>query len=146
MSVDVTVAATIRRPADDVAAYAADPSNAPTWYRRIQSAEWVGDPVVAVGSRCAFRARFVGRELVYTYEILEFVAGERLVMSTAEGQFPMTTEYRWESVPGGTLMTIRNHGEPEGFGRFVVPVMAMAMRRAMSGDLAALTKLLESDD
>ena len=41
-------------------------------------------------------------------------------------------------------MTLRNHGEPSGFSRLVAPLMARAMRRAMTQDLADLKRLLET--
>ena len=61
MSVDVLVHSTIARPPADVAAFAGDPANAPAWYARIASVEWRTEPVVAVGSRVRFVARFMGR-------------------------------------------------------------------------------------
>jgi uncharacterized protein YndB with AHSA1/START domain len=92
-----------------------------------------------------FAARFLGRELVYTYEIRELVPGERLVMSTSQGPFPMETTYTWEDSPsGGTRMTLRNRGEPAGFSKVAAPVMAAAMRRANRKDLARLRALLEA--
>ena len=42
-------------------------------------------------------------------------------------------------------MTLRNRGEPAGFGRMAAPVMAAAMRRANDKDLAALKRILEAD-
>ena len=48
-----------------------------------------------------FAARFLGRELACTYEVRELVPGERLVMRTEEGPFPMETTYTWEDAPGG---------------------------------------------
>jgi hypothetical protein len=82
--------------------------------------------------------------LAYTYEISEFVPGERLVMRTAEGPFPMETTYTWESTAdGGTHMTLRNHGTPSGFSRLVAPLMASAIRSANRKDLARLKALLE---
>jgi Polyketide cyclase / dehydrase and lipid transport len=90
-------------------------------------------------------ARFLGRRLAYTYEIVELVPGERLVMRTAEGPFPMETTYTWESVGNQrTRMTLRNRGEPSGFARVGAPVLAAAMRRANRKDLSALKRLLES--
>lgn len=35
----------------------------------------------------------MGRDLAYTYRVEEFVLGERLVMATAQGPFPMRTTY-----------------------------------------------------
>jgi uncharacterized protein YndB with AHSA1/START domain len=143
-TVDVVTAATIPRPVAQVAAYAADPTNAPEWYANISSVEWETDPPVAVGSRVAFVARFLGRRLAYTYEIIEHVPGERLVMRTAQGPFPMETTYTWQPVADGTRMTLRNRGEPSGFGAVAAPVMAAAMRRANAKDLAALSTVLRS--
>ena len=105
MPVDVTTWTDIARPRAEVAAFAADPGNAPRWYDNIDSVRWETTPPVAVGSRMAFVARFLGRRLAYTYEVRDLVPGERLVMSTAEGPFPMETTYTWADVAGGTRMT-----------------------------------------
>src|SRR4051794_41687271 len=130
MPVDVVTEIEIRRPRGDVAAYASDPDNATRWYRNIDAVQWETPKPLAVGSRLAFVARFLGRRLAYTYEVRELVPGERFVMSTAEGPFPMETTYSWEAAGEGTRMTLRNRGEPSGFASVAAPVMAAAMRRA----------------
>jgi hypothetical protein len=142
--VDVLTETVIRRPVGEVAAYAADPTNAPEWYANIDSVEWQTPPPVAVGSRLAFVARFLGRRLAYTYEVVELVPGERLVMRTAQGPFPMETTYTWQALDeGSTRMSLRNRGRPSGFAGIAAPVMAAAMRRANQKDLVALRTLLE---
>jgi uncharacterized protein YndB with AHSA1/START domain len=142
--VDVLTETVIRRPRDEVAAYAGDPSHAPEWYANISSIEWRTPPPVAVGSRMDFVASFLGRRLAYTYEVSELVPGERLVMRTTQGPFPMETTYTWQSLdPGTTRMTLRNRGRPSGFSRLVAPFMALAVRRANHADLARLRTLLE---
>ena len=96
MAVDVETEVVIERPREEVAAYAADPDNVPSWYENIESVVWETEKPVAVGSRIPFVARFLGRKLEYTYEVTTYVPGEELVMRTAEGPIPMETSYRWD--------------------------------------------------
>jgi len=141
VAVDVLTETVIDRPCAQVAAYAGDPSQAPRWYANIESVLWRTPEPVAVGSRMDFVARFLGRRLAYTYEVVEWVPGERLVMRTAQGPFPMETTYTWQpSGPGRTRMTLRNRGEPAGFAKVTAPVMAAAIRRANQKDLANLKR------
>src|SRR5215475_7101506 len=144
-SVNVLTDIVIERPAEAVSAYAADPSNAPAWYVNIESAQWKTPPPLRTGAQVAFTAHFLGRRLEYTYEIAEFIPGERLVMRTAQGPFPMETTYTCAPASNGTTrMTMRNRGEPTGFSRILAPIMARAMRRANSKDLARLKSILEA--
>lgn len=143
MSVEVTVETVIAQPVDVVSAYAGDPTHAPEWYVNIRSVEWRTPPPVAIGSRMDFVAHFLGRRIAYTYEVTDLVPGERLVMETAQGPFPMRTTYTWRPTDGGTAMTLTNDGEPGGFARMAAPVMERAMRRAMTKDLARLKGILE---
>ena len=141
--VDVSVEAVIARPVDVVAAYSGDPGNAPLWYANIRQVEWRTPAPVAPGSRMDFVATFLGRRIAYTYEVTELAPGERLVMETSQGPFPMRTTYSWAAASGGTRMVLRNDGEPAGFSRLAAPVIETAMRRAMTKDLAALKRILE---
>lgn len=144
MKVDVTTEAVIDRPRDEVASYASDPTNTPTWYANIESIRWKTQPPVRIGSLMTFVARFLGRRLEYTYEIVDFVPGERLVMRTAQGPFAMETTYEWADAGSGkTRMTLRNRGEPSGFASIAAPMMSSAMRRANLKDLANLKRILE---
>ena len=118
MPVDVFTEIMIARPRDAVAAFASDPSNAPKWYVNMKSVEWQSAAEVVVGARAAFVAHFLGRRLAYTSEIVD--AGD------------------------GTRMTLRNRGEPRGFSAVLGPLMAGAMRRANTKDLARLKQLLEA--
>jgi hypothetical protein len=145
MPVDVLTDIEISRPRAEVAWFASDPDNAVTWYENIESVNWKTPKPLAVGSRIAFVARFLGRRLVYTYEVKALIPGERFVMATAEGPFPMETTYTWaDTFEGGTRMTLRNRGEPAGFGRIAAPMMASAMRRANRKDLYRLKQIIES--
>ena len=143
-SVDVTSETVISRQREVVSAFSADPDNAPEWYVNIKSVEWKTDPPLRLGSKIAFVAQFPGRRLAYTYEVVDYMPGQRFTMRTSDGPFPMETTYTWISTAdGGTRMTLRNRGSPSGFSRLVSPFMASAMRRANQKDLARLKELME---
>lgn len=91
-------------------------------------------------------ARFLGRRLAYTDELVELVPNHRLVMRTAQGPFPIETTYTWDAVKGGTLMTLRNRGQPAGFSKAAAPIMSAAMRRTNRKDLAKLRSILEASE
>jgi hypothetical protein len=144
MAVDVTTEIGINRPRAEVAAFASDPDNATAWYANIKAVEWKTPKPVGIGSRIAFAAQFLGRRLSYVYEVTAMVPGERFVMKTAEGPFPMETTYVWQDSPTGTTrMTLRNRGEPSGFAKIAAPFMSTAMRRANRKDLERLKALME---
>ncbi len=146
MTVDVCVTALIECTPEAVAAFAGDPANAPRWYANIRSVRWRTPPPAVVGSLVEFEAHFLGRRLVYTYEVVVLEPGARLVMRTADGPFPMETTYTWQAEGGGTRMTLRNRGEPSGFSRVAAPALEAAMRRATRKDLTRLAAVLQEAD
>ncbi len=142
--VDVTTKIAISVPRDKVSAYAADPDNAPQWYKNIKSVEWKTPKPLGIGSQIAFKAKFLGRELAYVYEIEKYTPGQLLVMRTSEGPFPMETTYQWASIDDNScFMSLRNSGKPSGFSKLLSPFMEMAMSRANKKDLKLLKFILE---
>ncbi len=145
MKVDVETSIIIDRPRSKVAKFASNPANAPEWYANIESVEWKKSQPLVLGSLITFVAHFLKKRIAYTYEIVELVPLERLVMRTSEGPFPMETTYTWESLsPGSTRMTLRNRGEPSGFARIAGPMVLRSIRKANEKDLASLKEILES--
>lgn len=51
-------------------------------------------------------------------------------MRTAQARFPMETTYTWQPFDNDrTRMTLRDRGEPAGFGRMAAPLLAAVIRR-----------------
>ncbi len=145
MAVDVLTEITIARPPSEVAAYAADPDNAPEWYENIESVTWRTEAPLHVGSEMKFVARFMGRRLSYVYRVVEYEAENRLRMSTIDGPFPMETTYTWSQAGRNeTLMTLRNRGGATGIMGLLGPLETIALRRANTKDLRKLRAILES--
>jgi uncharacterized membrane protein len=144
--VNVVTEITINCPILKVSEYASNPDHAPEWYVNIHSAEWRTPKPLVIGSQIAFKAKFLGRELAYVYEIVELIPGKKLMMKTAQGPFPMETIYTWEEMDANrTKMTLRNKGNPTGFSKLISPFMATMMRKANMKDLKKIKEVLESN-
>ncbi|MEH7883771.1 SRPBCC family protein [Bacillus sp. JJ1609] len=142
--VDVLTEIEIKLPVNVVSDYAMNPDHAPEWYVNIHSAEWKTPRPMTIGSQIAFKAKFLGRELAYIYEIMEYEPGKKLVMKTAQGPFPMETTYTFESLDENlTRMTLRNTGNPTGFSKVFSPFMSTMMRKANMKDLKKIKSILE---
>ncbi|KSU81141.1 Polyketide cyclase / dehydrase and lipid transport [Fictibacillus enclensis] len=143
--VDVVTEIIINCPIEKVSSYASDPENAPTWYVNIHSAEWKTPKPLKVGSKIAFKAKFLGRELAYVYEIVGVIPEKELAMKTANGPFPMETIYTWSSLDHNqTRMILRNKGNPEGFSKIITPFISKMMKKANMKDLQKLKYILEN--
>lgn len=142
--VDVQTEVIINKPVHVVAAYAMLPDHAPEWYVNIKSAEWRTAKPLKPGSQIVFKANFLGMELVYIYEVKELVPGQKLVMQTADGPFPMETTYIFEAIDANTTkMKLRNRGKPSGFSKLFSPFMQKMMRKANTKDLQKIKSIIE---
>ena len=71
---------------------------------------------IRVGTKVAFAAEFLGRNLSYVYEIVELILNQKLVMRTAEGPFAMETTYIGQAINNETTeMILINQGAPKRF-------------------------------
>lgn len=98
--IDIVSEIEIAAAREQVAEFAADPDNATRWREIFKDVkpEHSGPP--AVGWRIVFVSTVLGSKLTYTYEVIEHVPGERLVMRTEDGPFAVQTTYAWEDLEG----------------------------------------------
>ena len=142
MGVDISSEIMIRRPREEVAAFATDPGNDPTWIGGIVEAKKVTDGPLGVATKIARVASFLGRRMHYAPEVVEYEMHALVVMSTDQ-PFPMTIRYEFADSEGGTKMTIQVQGEGSGFFSVAAPLLAMMVKRNVSKDLERLKELLE---
>ena len=143
MAIDITAEVTIDRKREDVAWFAMYPENDPVWIGGIVEAKMVTEPPFGKGTRVARVAKFMGRRMEYTPEVIGYEPGKLLEMST-DVPFEMTIRYEFEDAGDGTLARIRVQGEGSGFYRLAAPLLARVVKRNVSSDLRTLKRLLES--
>jgi hypothetical protein len=142
--IDVSTEIDIKCSRDKVAEFSANPDNAPKWYVNIKAAKWKTPRPLKVGSQIVFKAKFMGKALVYIYEISEYAAEQKMVMKTLWGPFPMETIYTWKSLEGNiTRMSLQNKGNPAGLSKLLTPLFSLAIKKANNRDLQRLKQIME---
>lgn len=144
-AVEDTTDTVIDRPRDEVAAFAMNPAHAPRWYAGIDEVEWTGGELPRRGARVAFVAHFLGRRLVYAFEVIEALVGERLVLRGVDTPFALETCYTFEALDATHTRVVQQHrARPAAFARLSARVLLYAIHRAGARDLGQLKALLES--
>ena len=133
------VEATIARPADEVWHALTDWSSAHRWMAGV---DWLkADSEAAVGTRITFRSRGQDR----TSTIAAWQPGRSFVLRSEHGGVTADYEYAIEaSAAESTRVTLTAECRMQGPWRLLAPLIRMAIRKADSGQLAALKQLLES--
>ena len=143
--IDVSSHIQIRRPRDEVGAYALNLDNARKWVGNLSSLEWITPPPLAVRSRIRLVTELFGHRLIAAYETVSLAPAERLVLC-AERPFPMEVTYTLESITAtSTHMTVRGRADPGGFLSLLTPMIADELRESYRGDLLRLKRILESE-
>lgn len=144
--VEITVTRQIARAAGEVFAFFADASNNPRWQDGMISCEWRSDPPIGIGSTYAQKARFMGRDVVSTFQVTQFEEGRLIAIETIESTFPIQVVRTVESTGENTCrVTAHITGGPEkGFTKLIEPLIGRSARKSVDRDYDRLVQLLES--
>jgi len=143
--IEVRADITVDRSADEVFAYLSDWTNNPNWQRGMESCVWTSEPPLRVGSTYDQEARFLGRPVVSSFEVVEYEPGTLVRITTTSGTMPLDITRRVDST-GPTTSRVRAivRGGPTGVMRLLNPLMAKIVQRSVTGDYERLRALLAS--
>jgi hypothetical protein len=146
VSIDITAEVAIRRPLRDVAGYMIDPAHDPEWIGGVREVHLETPPPLAVGSRVARVAYFLGRHVEYVNEVVELDRDRVLDMRSVKAPFPMRVTYSFERDDGAATTVVRNRvrGAPGGFFALFGPLLAPMVKRSVQKDLERLRDRLEA--
>jgi hypothetical protein len=139
---DLRAETVIRRPRDDVAAFASDPNHDPEWIGGIVEASLLTPTPIGNGSKVRRGAKFLGRRIDYTTEVTDWALPEAIEMEATK-PFPMRIRYESAEHPEGTLASIRVRGDAKGFYSLAAPLLSRQVKSSISRDVNKLKRLLE---
>lgn len=140
----MTATRVIARPADEVAEFLSDASNNPRWQKGMVSCQWTTAAPIAVGSIYEQKARFMGRDVVSTFEVTAFEPGRLMAIDTIDSTFPIRVVRRVEPIDDGSCrVSAEISGGPEkGPMKWLEPLMAGRAQRSVDADYDRLVQLL----
>ena len=143
--IQVTTSIEIDRAADDVFAFVWEFPNNPQWQRGQESCTWTSEPPLRVGSTYDQRARFLGKELVNSFEVIELEPGRRVRFTSTAGTLPLTITRIVEPLgPSRSRFTEEVEGESVGAFRIGEPLVRRMVKRSIARDFPRLKAILET--
>lgn len=142
---DVSVSVVIDRPAEEVFAYLADMENNPKWQKGQQDCEWTSEPPLGLGSTYNQKAKFLGKEISSTFEVVEFEPGRKIRIKSTSGTMPIDVTREVGPLNGDRCeVSAHVRGNPPMVFRLLGPVLDRMVRKSVDGDYQRLKTLLES--
>ena len=138
------VSVVISRPLDEVFVFVGDVRNRPSWDESVDSEELTSPEPIGVGSTVRTRLRSMGKEYVYTWEIVEHDPPHRMRVESTSGPFPTTLDFAFASEDGGTRVDASVRGRPKGLLRLMESMIANKTQQNLDRGYARLKRLLET--
>ncbi|HET9740637.1 MAG TPA: SRPBCC family protein [Solirubrobacteraceae bacterium] len=143
--VETSTSIEIERPAGEVFAFVSEFPNNPRWQRGQRSCRWTSEPPLRVGSTYDQHARFLGRDMVNAFRVVELEPGRSVTFTSESGTFPLTITRTVEPLGAGrSRFTEHVRGEPGGFFRIAEPLLRPLVKATIKRDFPRLKALLEA--
>ncbi len=135
----------VNRPADEVFGFIANFENNPRWQSGQVEARFTSDGPLRVGSTYDQVARFLGRQITSTFEVVEYEPGRMIKASSTAGSFPITFTRMVEAAGDGAQVSAVIEGDASGFFKLAEPLLARMVQRSVEADYRNLKRLLEDE-
>lgn len=142
--IEVKNSLVINRPIEDVFAYATDVEKMAEWVGPISEAKQTSDGPLGVGTTSVRLLNVMGRKTKSPYKVTEYELNSRYATETTSGSFQSKERFKFESVEGGTKLSVEGQVEASGLLKIAEPVLARMARRQSATDFQTMKDLLES--
>ena len=110
----------------------------------MDSEELTSPEPIGVGTTVRTTLRSMGREYVYTWEVVELQPPSRMTIESTSGPFPTTLAYQLSEREEMTALDFSVSGRPTGMLRLFEPLIARNTQRNLDRGFARLKQLLET--
>lgn len=135
----------INRPSDEVFDFISNFENNPLWQSGQVEARFTSEGPLRVGSTYNQVAKFLGRRIESTFEVLEYEPGRKVKAASTSGSFPITFTRMVEARDGGAEVSAVVEGDASGFFKLAEPLLARMVQRSVDADYRNLKQILEGE-
>jgi len=143
--INVEVSTVINCPVADVFAFVANFENHPKWEMNFQKVKLLTSTPTGVGTTYQCDLKLPGQSATSKFEITQYEANKNIAFEgEAAGPAKPNGSFLFESVAGGTKITLLPRPEFRGLFKLLEPMMAGYIRKQNEEHLINLKKLLET--
>ena len=142
--INIEVSAVMHRPIEDVFTFIANFENHPKWEMNFQKVKLLTSTPTGVGTTYQCELKLPGQSASSKFEITEYEINKKIAfVGEAAGPAKPNGSFLFESVAGGTKLTLIPRPEFQGFFKWLEPMMAGYIRKQNQEHLSNLKRLLE---
>lgn len=142
ISFDVEV--TINRPVETVFAFANDPATFPQWQPAVVESRQTSPGPLGVGSTGMNARKVMGQRVESTFEVTSYTQNQSFGVKSTSGPVAYEITSIFQSVDGGTRLSLHFQGEPQGLFKAAERMLAPTIKKDFEEDYQRLKALLES--
>ncbi len=142
--IQTEISIVVKRSKAEVFAILGDMEQNPSWQNGMKTCVWKTDPPVRVGSIYDQKAEFMGKEIISTFEVIEYYPDYLIKATTLESTFPITFT-RWVTAIDESTTEVEAfiRGDSSGVFKLFEKLYAPLVHRLIKKDYAKLKRLLE---
>jgi len=135
----------INRPVSDVFPFVAKFENLPQWESNFQKVKLLTATPTGVGTTYQCELKLPGQTATSKFEITEYEVNKKIAFEAGPaGPAKPNGSFRFETVPGGTKVTLLPRPEFRGIFKLLEPLMAGYVRKQNQEHLSKLKRILEA--
>ena len=140
----IEVSTVINRPVEKVFSVLSNEENRPKWSSTTIEVQKMSEGPIGVGTTWRAVDEIFGRRMERASGFTEYEPNRRTTQKSTSAPVPFEVQLVYESVEGGTRVTVIADAQPAGFFRLASPFLMGLRKRQFAADLAHVKTMIEA--